>query len=207
VKEMSDLSLFPEEQSDSGFDGEFAQDAEFIKLQKPQYEFHDKEFYKCHFTSCNFFKTQFIECDFEKCTFSHCDLSLVALKACRLLDVKFESSKIVGTDWTQLRQPLKFSFHDCKIDGGIFLKLTLPALNLINSSAKDCDFTEAKLIKGMFTGTDFEGSRFMGADISFADFSDAVNYSIDPTRVKLKKTIFSFPSATALLNGFDIIIK
>jgi uncharacterized protein YjbI with pentapeptide repeats len=185
----------------------FFKDAAFTKLQHADEVITGVEFYRCTFTSCSFFRTKFIDCDFENCTFAHCDLSLIVLQSCRLLDVSFEQSKIVGTDWTHLRQPVRFSFAGCKLDGGNFLRMALPGLRLVDSSARDCDFTEAKVVKADFSDTDFEGARFVETDLSFANFTGAHNYAIDPNRVKLKKTIFALPDAVALLNRFDIILK
>lgn len=185
----------------------FFKDTAFNKLQKANEVIRGVEFYRCTFVSCSFFKTTFIDCEFENCTFMHCDLSLIVLQSCRLLDVAFAQSKIVGTDWTHLRQPARFSFTACKIDGGNFLRMALPGLQLINSSARDCDFTEAKVVKADFTDTDLEGARFVEADLSFANFTGAHSYAIDPNRVKLKKTVFALPEAVALLNRFDIILK
>jgi hypothetical protein len=43
--------------------------------------------------------------------------------------------------------------------------------------------------------------------LSCADFTDAKNYSIDPTANRLKKTIFSIPEALLLLKAFDVVLK
>lgn len=206
-KEEAELSLFSAEAFPVSSEDSFYRDMEFLKLSEAGKELRAKEFYNCKFTSCNFFKTKFIECEFEKCTFSHCDLSVASFNRAGLLGVQFDGSKLLGIDWTKLRQPMEFSFMDCKLDGGSFLRMSLPGLSMLTCSAHDCEFSEAKLIKGVFSGSDFSGSKFSGADLSASDFSEALNYSINPNQVKLKKAIFSFPEAAALLNHLDIVLK
>jgi hypothetical protein len=50
-------------------------------------------------------------------------------------------------------------------------------------------------------------SFFLDTNLSYADFSKAVNYVIDPRANRLKKTVFSMPEAMSLLSAFDIILK
>jgi uncharacterized protein YjbI with pentapeptide repeats len=185
----------------------FYSEREFLKVNYPEQEVHDTEFYKCRFTECNFFKTRFIDCEFENCTFEKCDLSLIALTESRLLDVEFMDTKTLGVDWTLLKKPYRFSFKGCKLDNSSFFRMELNSLNMIECSAKEIDFIEANLTKMVFGYTDLYHSRFNGANLSFADFSNAINYSIDPNQYKLKKTIFTMPEAISLLSGFDIVIR
>ncbi len=50
-------------------------------------------------------------------------------------------------------------------------------------------------------------SFFLDTNLSYADFSKAVNYVIDPRANRLKKTVFSMPEAMSLFFAFDIILK
>ncbi len=204
---MSVHPLLNGEQNDDSTDGKLHQEKEFSKLDLPKKQTVRAEFYKCKFISCNLFQSKFIECDFEDCTFESCDLSLAMFQNSRLLDVSFSKTKLLGVDWKNLRNPSRYRFTECKLDGSNFFKMTIPQLHMQNCSARECDFSEANLTKGEFTGTDFLGSRFSQTNLSFADFSDAINYAIDPNKNKLKKTVFCHPEVTTLLNYFDIVIK
>jgi len=73
--------------------------------------------------------------------------------------------------------------------------------------ANEVDFTESNLNKANCTMTDFKGSKFSNTDLSYADFTSAKNYDIDPTYNKIKKATFSIPEVLTLLQGFDINIK
>ena len=77
---------------------------------------------------------------------------------------------------------------------------------MINCEAKEVDFTETDLSEGRFNGTDFERSVFSKTNLTKANFSGAVNYSIDPRYNTLKKTHFSLPEALSLLSCLDIVI-
>ena len=204
---MSIHPLLNDEQDSESVGGKLHQEKEFSKLNLPKKQTVRAEFYKCKFISCNLFQSKFIECDFENCTFESCDMSLAAFENSRLLDVSFIKTKLVGFEWTKLRNPSRYSFKECKLDGSNFFKVNIQQLHMINCSARECDFTEANLSKGEFSGTDFLGSRFGQTNLSFADFSDALNYAIDPNKNKLKKTVFTQPEVTTLLNYFDIVIK
>ena len=73
--------------------------------------------------------------------------------------------------------------------------------------AREVDFTGTNLTRANLGKTDFLGSRFADTDLRYADLSKAVNYAIDPTTNRLKKTVFSMPEAVSLLSAFDIILK
>ena len=61
--------------------------------------------------------------------------------------------------------------------------------------------------KSHFNNSDLRGSRFQNANLSFASFQTARNYSIDPKEnitTKLKVTI---PELIGLLDFFDLDIQ
>jgi fluoroquinolone resistance protein len=182
-------------------------DKEFIKITQTENEIRGFEFNKCQFNECNFYKTKFIDCVFEDCLFDTCDLSLISFLGSRLLDINFTNTKIIGVDWTVIMKPYRFSFNKCKLDNSSFYKMELTNLNINECSAREVDFIESNLSRVKFPFTDLYRSRFNGANLSFADFSNSTNYSIDPNQCKLKKTIFTLPEAVSLLNGFDVVIK
>jgi uncharacterized protein YjbI with pentapeptide repeats len=55
--------------------------------------------------------------------------------------------------------------------------------------------------------TDFKDSKFSNTDLSYADFTQAKNYDINPNYNKIKRAIFSIPEVLTLLQGFDVVIK
>jgi len=74
------------------------------------------------------------------------------------------------------------------------------------STLKECFFTNVYLKKSDFSLSDLSGTLFHNCDISYADFTHAKNYHIDPRTNTIKKAKFSLPEAVGLLYGFDITI-
>jgi fluoroquinolone resistance protein len=74
------------------------------------------------------------------------------------------------------------------------------------SKMRESYFTNTCLNNANFNGVDLQGTTFHHCDLGKADFSSAMNYSIDPITNKIKKAKFSFPEVVGLLHGFDIII-
>ncbi len=179
----------------------------FNRIKIPEKIIKDKEFFNCAFVSCNFFEHKFENCEFEKCSFESCDLSLASFKNSRLLDTIFKNSKIIGVNWSLCKSPANYDFYNCKLDNGSFMGQSLTGMKIINCSAKEVDFTETDLSKAELQKTDFLKSRFFNTNLSYADFSEALNYSINPTMNKLKKTIFTLPEAINLLDSFNVVIK
>ena len=188
---MNNLSLFEDQNESKAFElnESFYNEKEFKNLILAEGKLMQKEFYKCRFVSCNFFKIIFDSCEFENCTFQSCDLSLATVAGSKFLDVVFKGSKTVGVDWCGIRKPGAFKFVDCKIDNGIFYRMDLRSINIIKCSAQNVDFVEADLTKAVFTNTDLLGSKFTRTNLSYADFSESLNYNIDPNNNKIKKTI------------------
>ncbi|WP_420844648.1 pentapeptide repeat-containing protein [Legionella cardiaca] len=73
--------------------------------------------------------------------------------------------------------------------------------------AHDIDFREANLNHASFVGTDLQNSLFMHTNLKQADFTNAINYSIDIHCNTVTKANFSFPEVIALLNHLDIKIS
>jgi len=192
------------------FTESFYCDEEFKNIKYREKMLHDIEFYNCTFLLCDFTKSKFFNCEFEKCSFISSDLSLIIPNGSKFVDVSFNKSKVIGIDWTLIKAlsaPSKFNFYECKIDSSSFQGLNLQGIKFIDCMAHDVDFYETDLSKSEFTSTDLLKSRFVNTNLNFADLSKASNYSIDPNLNKLKRTIFSYPEVTILLNYLDIVIK
>ena len=84
--------------------------------------------------------------------------------------------------------------------------MNLQEIIIEECKAHDVDFREANLSNGSFIETDFERSMFMHTKLNSADFTDAINYNINPNENDIRKGKFSLPDAIALLNGFEIEI-
>jgi fluoroquinolone resistance protein len=74
-------------------------------------------------------------------------------------------------------------------------------------NVKNVDFREADLSLADMQYSDFVESLFINSNLSDADFSHAINYSINVTLNKIKNAKFMLPEAAGLLYGLEIILK
>lgn len=168
-------------------------------------------FYECNFDNCSFVETLFHSCRFVDCSFNRCDLSLIQITSCVFSGVRFESSRLVGVDWTQadwkatsLGDPLRFT--KCIVNHSTFIGINLSGIKIIDTSAKNVDFREVDLSRVDFTGTDLTDSLFANTNLTGADLTRAKNYTIKPETNNLKKAKFSLPEAMSLLFNLDIVL-
>jgi uncharacterized protein YjbI with pentapeptide repeats len=85
-------------------------------------------------------------------------------------------------------------------------------LKLKNTRFKKCslqevDFAGADLTNSAFDGCDLTRTIFDQTILEKADFRTAGNYSIDPTKNRMKKAKFSLPGVLGLLSKFNIEIE
>ncbi len=186
---------------------EFYKEEAFSALNEEEIRLSGAEFYKCRFESCSFGAYKITGARFESCQFVNCDFSLAIFKETELIDVEFDGCKLIGVDWTLIKNRLQCEFKNCKLDSSSFYGMPLKVLNMIDCSARDADFEEADLTKADLSGCDLLRAKFNGANLSGVDLRGARSYSIDPNKTKVKKAKFSMPEVLSLLDEFDIIIK
>lgn len=76
-----------------------------------------------------------------------------------------------------------------------------------NSSLVAVDFMAADLTGVQFINCDLYRSEFEKADASKVDFRTSYNYTIDPSKTKLKKAQFALEGLKGLLYKHDIIVE
>ena len=184
-------------------------DKTFRGVDLAQKNVSEKTFEKCKFVKCNLNETNFRKCKFCDCEFISSNLSVMKIKDCTFSDVVYESSKIIGVNWTdaawpQIKLTCAVGFFKCDISHSTFLGLNLREINIVECRAHDVDFREANLAHAHLTCSDFEGSMFVNSDLTKADFTFAENYRIDVSLNKIKGAKFMLPEAIALLDGLDI---
>lgn len=162
------------------------------------------EFDGCRFEGCVLIDATFASCRFTECVFEGCDLTALKIKNSFFSDVTIRDSKAIGIKWEMCRAPLGVTFKDSNLTASTFYALDLRHLKLTGCEAKEMDFSEANLKQADFSGSDLEGTVFDEADLERADFTTAVNYTVNPLNTNLKNARFSLPEAIALLKGLPI---
>lgn len=170
------------------------------------------EFENCHFKQCKLTGVVFSKVKFTDCDFEACDLSLAKFPGCKLSEVSFKNSKLAGINWTELSWPLvkltsPVYFYASNVSHSSFFGLELNDLIMEDCKAHNVDFREAHLNHASLMGTDLQSSLFMHTHLKHADFTNAINYSIDIHFNTLTHASFSFPDVVGLLNSLNIKIN
>lgn len=169
-------------------------------------------FEECVFKQCSFDEITFVNCEFIETEFINCNLSLAKLINTRFYDVVFESSKLVGIDWTRLKWPqVKLScpmkFYQCDLSFSYFFETHLVDAVFEQCKAHEVDFRGADLSYASFCYTDFYKTLFQHCNLTKADFTGATNYFINIEENNISKAKFSFPEVIGLITPLDIIIS
>lgn len=172
----------------------------------------EKRFYNCRFEQCVLREAALVRCRLRDCVFVECDLSLMEVTDSVFADVRFESSHVIGVNWSAAAWPRfgalrPINFTHCALNYSTFFGVSLKQCDVIDCVAKDVDFSEADLTEATCRGTDFSDSRFLHTDLTRTDLRGATNYAINATANTLKDTRVSLPEAMALLYSLDIELE
>ena len=169
--------------------------------------FPDKTFSSTLFEKRVFSNVDFSRVDLFECKFSKCEFNLANLRDAMLRDVVFEDCKLVGADFSHLRQQfLEMRFENCVLDTCNLSGLKLRRASFAKSTLRDVRCVGCEFVEANFQETDLERTLFRDCHLERADFTRARNYSIDPTSNRLVGASFSFPEAMGLLQGFGVRI-
>lgn len=165
----------------------------------------NREFYKCDFVGCDFTKSDLRGNSFEECNFEDCNFSMTEVGGAGFRDAKFIRSKILGVDFTRCNTFMfSFDFDTCILDYCTFFGTKLKNTSFIECSLKEVDFTEVDLSSSVFRNTDLTGAVFSNTNLEKADFTSAINFSIDPQYNQVKKAKFSAYQLEGLLYKYQL---
>jgi hypothetical protein len=88
-------------------------------------------------------------------------------------------------------------FYTLKIKGTTFLDCSIIAVDFMNT-----DLTEV-----LFDNCDLYRTEFAKANLNKANLKTSYNYTIDPTKTKIKKATFALENLKGLLFKHDIIVS
>ncbi|MDD5152239.1 MAG: pentapeptide repeat-containing protein [Flavobacterium sp.] len=166
-------------------------------------EFECCTFNNCDFSHCNFIGVIFIDCNFNDCIFSGSKINHTAFRT-----VNFNRCKIDEVNFAMCDKLIfEIHFKECILDFSKFYTLKIKGTTFIDCSIIAVDFMSANLTEVIFDNCDLYRSEFAKAIANKADFKTSYNYTIDPTKTKIKKAIFSLDGLKGLLYKHDIIVK
>ena len=166
-------------------------------------EFECCTFNNCDFSECVFLAVTFIDCTFNDCLFSGAKINYVALRTVFFNRCKMEEVNFAMCD----KLIFEIHFNDCVLDFSKFYTLKLKGTSFIDCSIIAVDFMSADLTEVVFDNCDLYRSEFAKAIANKTNFKTSYNYTIDPTKTKIKKAIFSLDGLKGLLYKYDIIVK
>lgn len=166
-------------------------------------EFECCSFNNCNFSQCVFVAVTFIDCVFNDCVFSGAKINYVAFRT-----VFFNNCKIEDVNFAMCDKLIfEIHFKECVLDFSKFYTLKIKGTTFIDCSIIAVDFMNTDLTEVVFDNCDLYRSEFAKAIANKADFKTSYNYTIDPTKTKIKKAVFSLDGIKGLLYKHDIIVK
>lgn len=187
-------------------------DLTFSDLKLDKMEIRDKLFENCTFNKSSFIETIFHSCKFVDCEFKFCNLSSTQFKYTSFNETVFDESKLIGINWTHAKWPninlsSPIKIYKSNISHSSFFELELREIIIEDCKAHDVDFRGSDLSNGIFILTDFQNSQFMHTKLYAANFTEAINYSINPKENDIRKGKYTMPDAINLLHYFEIDIE
>ena len=170
------------------------------RLPKAEYEL-------CTFDNCDFSSGYLDNTRFLECTFTDCDLSNANLSYSQFQEATFVRCKMMGLQFRDT-DPflLRISFEDCDLSMSSFYGLNLKGWIFIRCKLMGADFTESDLSSVRFEQCNLDKALFDQTVLHNTNFETAINYRLDPTHNKLKKTKFSRDGLPGLLHVYDIVV-
>ena len=97
-------------------------------------------------------------------------------------------------------------FTNCNLDFAKFYTLKLKGTMFSNCSMVAVDFMSADLTAADLQGCDLHKAVFKNTVANKADFTTAVNYTLNPQQNKIKKASFSRAGIKGLLHQHQLLI-
>lgn len=162
----------------------------------------------CTFEKCDFLGGCWNNATFTNCQFKLCNLSNLSVSNCKFDAVSFEECKLVGLHFSTCKKLLfSISLNRAQLLLCNFSEMNLLHMSFGASELKECDFFHAKLVGADFSNCNLAGSMFENSNLKSADFRQASNYEIDPSRNQIAKARFSMPEVLSLLAPLGIEIS
>jgi uncharacterized protein YjbI with pentapeptide repeats len=165
-------------------------------------EFESCTFTNCDFSGCTFIAVTFIDCHFYNCNFNNAKINHVAFRT-----VHFNSCQIKDVNFAMCDKFIfEIHFKKTVLDFSKFYALNMKGTTFTDSSLVAVDFMGTDITDVLFNNCDLYRAEFDKAIASKADFRTSHNYSIDPSRTKIKKAQFTKAGLKGLLTKYDIVV-
>lgn len=166
------------------------------------------EYAYCEFVQLDLSNRDLSGFHFVECIFRDCNLGMIKLHQSVLNTVKFTGCKLVGLHFEDCNKVLfSVSFSHCQLDLSSFFELKMKKTTFLHCSLRETDFTGTELSAAVFDHCDCTRAVFENTVLEKADFTTAVNYTIDPERNRIRKARFGTEGLSGLLHKYDLDIR
>ncbi|AEI67213.1 pentapeptide repeat-containing protein [Corallococcus macrosporus] len=178
----------------------------FADLSLQEADLSGKEFYGCTFQNCTLQESRWTRARLEDCVFTGCDLTRARFTDTSLRGVRFESSKLMGIDWTEVGTFPEVSFDGSNLRYCTFAGLSLRKTSFLRCTALEMNFIDTDLSEADFSESDITGSNFRGCTLTKADFAAAKGVFIDPARNRVKATRIPVDAAVNFVQTLGLVV-
>jgi len=182
------------------------EDETFSDLNLQEADLRGKEFYRCTFRNCTLQESHWGRARLEACVFTGCDLTRAKFPDTSLRDVRFESSKLMGIDWTDVGTFPEVSFDGSNLRYCTFAGLSLRKTAFLRCTALEMNFIDTDLSESDFSDSDITGSNFRGCTLTKTDFGNATGVFIDPARNRVKATRIPVSAAVSYVQTLGLVV-
>ncbi|MFP2904772.1 pentapeptide repeat-containing protein [Pyxidicoccus sp. 3LFB2] len=182
----------------------FFENETFTDLELQGGDLGEKEFYRCTFLRAQLQESRWRNTILEACVFNSCDLTRAQLKSTGLRGVRFEGSKLMGVDFTDVSANPEVTFEECLLRYASFVGLSLRKTEFLRCSALEANFFDLDLSEADFSGTNLAGSNFRGCTLTRTNFSQASGLFLDPARNRVKGTRVPVETAVSLAQSLGL---
>ncbi|WP_426752123.1 pentapeptide repeat-containing protein [Myxococcus sp. Y35] len=182
------------------------EDETFADLNLQEADLRGKEFFRCTFRNCTFQESHWGRARLEECVFTGCDLTRSRFTDTSLRGVRFESSKLMGIDWTDVGTFPELTFEGSNLRYCTFAGLSLRKTVFLRCTALEMNFIDTDLSEADFSESDITGSNFRGCTLTKTDFGSAQGVFIDPTRNRAKATRIPVEAAVNYVQTLGLVV-
>lgn len=165
------------------------------------------EFDNCIFQHIDFSDYSLNNYRFFDCKFNHCNISLIQLVNASFRNIVFNECKLLGLRFEQCQEfGTSIIFNKCILNHSSFYKAKAKNTVFNECSMIEVDFTLSDLTGSLFDNCNLSNSQFDQTNLEKTDFSNALNFNINPLLNKVRKAKFSKDNLTGLVQNLGIII-
>jgi len=172
-------------------------DETFVGFDLTRADLSGKVFEGCTFRNVKLAESRWGRARLEDCLLEECDLTRLAPAEMALRGVQFNRCKLMGIDWTGVRDYPDLSFADCNLDYCSFTSIRVRKTPFVRCSLVEANFIDADLTEARFDSCRLTGARFERCDLRKASFAGSQDLLLNPASNQVRGA--SIPPESALL--------